>query len=76
MATQNCPNCKTEVDASAMLRSMRKEKGKKHFCPKCGESINPAVLLGSIPSETKNEWARINGKKGGRPKGSGKKKGD
>ena len=38
-------------------------------CPHCGKKINPASLLGSIPSELKAQKARENGRKGGRPPG-------
>jgi hypothetical protein len=37
-------------------------------CPHCGEVINPAKLLRSIPSEKRSATARENGKKGGRPR--------
>lgn len=39
-------------------------------CPHCHKEINPAQLLGSIPSKLRAEKARENGKKGGRPPGT------
>lgn len=42
----------------------------KITCPHCSRThkINPASMLGSITSDAKARAARINGKKGGRPK--------
>jgi hypothetical protein len=37
-------------------------------CPRCGEPINPAAMLGALKSEKKAEAARANGRKGGAPK--------
>jgi|TARA_R110002126_G_scaffold163568_1_gene311430 hypothetical protein len=37
-------------------------------CPHCHKPINAAALLGSIKTPRKAQSARINGKKGGRPK--------
>lgn len=40
------------------------------LCPHCNKRhrINPAAMLGSIKSEAKARAARLNGKKGGRPR--------
>lgn len=40
------------------------------LCPHCSKlhRINPAALLGSMKSEAKTRAARLNGKKGGRPR--------
>lgn len=42
----------------------------KTTCPHCRKAhdINPAAMLGSMKSESKANAARLNGKKGGRPK--------
>lgn len=38
-------------------------------CPKCGTTLNPAALLGSMTSKAKASASRANGKLGGWPKG-------
>jgi len=37
-------------------------------CPACGTNLKPGVLMGKLRSEKKARAARINGRKGGRPK--------
>lgn len=37
-------------------------------CPHCGKSINVGALIGSVKSRAKTKAARLNGKKGGRPR--------
>jgi len=39
-------------------------------CPHCGKEINIGRLLGHIRTEKKAAAARLNGKKGGRPRRS------
>jgi hypothetical protein len=48
----------------------------KIMCDKCGAEmmINPGPLLASITSEKRRAASIINGRKGGRPKGSKNKK--
>lgn len=46
-------------------------------CPHCGRELTAeevARLMRSIPSEARSEASRLNGKRGGRPKGSKNKK--
>ena len=43
-------------------------KPRKIKCKVCGTPYNPAADLGKIKSAAKSAAARINGRKGGRPK--------
>lgn len=46
----------------------------KHTCTKCGHEdtllLNPARVLGMLKTENKARAARLNGRKGGRPRKS------
>lgn len=44
----------------------------KIHCPYCAADIdvNIGKLIGSIPSEKRKDQARLNGRRGGRPRGS------
>ncbi len=37
-------------------------------CPHCGKEFNVGLLLGKSKSDRKAEAARLNGRKGGRPR--------
>ncbi len=37
-------------------------------CPHCGKEFNVGLLLGKAKTDRKAEAARLNGRKGGRPK--------